>query len=99
MAHYSLGFESRYGKLPEQVALIAYEWQWPHNISINILSEDLIEEGHRRREEAIVTLKRCQESGVWPSWGSVQMDVPRWAHADDPANATDADDLELEGLE
>jgi len=99
MAHYSLGFKSRYGKLPEQIILIAYEWQWPHNTSVNILSENLIEEGHRRREEAIVTLKRCWESGIWPSWGAVEMDVPRWAHADDPANATDADDLELEGLE
>jgi hypothetical protein len=27
------------------------------------------------------------------------MDLPRWANADDPANATGADDLGLEGLE
>ena len=99
MAHYSAGFQNRYGKMPEQVILIAYEWQWPHNISVNILSADLIEEGHRRREEAIVQLKQCIESELWPSWGSVEMDLPRWASADDPANATGADDLELEGLE
>ena len=64
-----------------------------------MLSADLIEEGHLRREEAITLVKRCMESELWPSWGTVEMDAPRWAHADDPANATDADDLELEGLE
>jgi exodeoxyribonuclease VIII len=99
MAHYSAGWADRYGAPPEQCILIAYEWQWPHNISVNVLSADLIEEGHLRREEAITLVKRCMESDLWPSWGTVEMDVPRWAHADDPANATDADDLELEGLE
>ena len=99
IAHYSTGWADRYGAPPEQCILIAYEWQWPHNISVNVLSPDLIEEGHRRREEAIVAVKRFMELEQWPSWGTVEMDVPRWAHADDPANATDADDLELEGLE
>jgi exodeoxyribonuclease VIII len=99
MAHYSAGWADRYGEPPHTHILVAYEWQWPHNISVNVLSPDLIEEGHRRREEAIVAVKRCMEADQWPSWGTVEMDVPRWAHADDPANATDADDLELEGLE
>lgn len=99
MAHYSAGWADRYGEPPHTHILIAYEWQWPHNISVNVLSPDLIEEGYRRREEAIVAVKRCMEADQWPSWGTVEMDVPRWAHADDPANATDADDLELEGLE
>ena len=35
----------------------------------------------------------------WPSWGVHTMDPPRWARADDPANETDAEELELEGLE
>jgi hypothetical protein len=99
MAHYSAGWADRYGEAPHTHILIAYEWQWPHNISVNVLSPGLIEEGHRRREEAIVAVKRFMELDQWPSWGTVEMDVPRWAHADDPANATDADDLELEGLE
>ncbi len=99
MAHYSAGWADRYGEAPHTHILIAYEWQWPHNISVNALSPGLIEEGHRRREEAIVAVKRFMELDQWPSWGTVEMDVPRWAHADDPANATDADDLELEGLE
>jgi len=99
MAHYSAGWADRYGEPPHTCILIAYEWQWPHNISVNVLSPDLIEEGHRRREEAIIAVKRFMELEQWPSWGTVEMDVPRWAHADDPANATDVDDLELEGLE
>jgi len=99
MAHYGTGWADRYGELPHTYILLAYEWQWPHNISVNVLSLDLLEEGYRRREEAITLVKQCMESDQWPSWGTVDMDVPRWTHADDPANAADADDLELEGLE
>lgn len=98
MAHYAEGYRERYGEYPREVALVAYEWDWPHNCAVHVLTAEMLEEGRRRREEAIVLIKECEASGVWPSWGRQEFDVPRWAIASDPANATDADDLGLEGL-
>ena len=99
MAHYSEGYRSRYGELPREVALVAYEWEWPHNISVNLFTTAMLDEGYRRREEAVMLIKECEATGLWPSWGVAEFDVPKWATAADPANATAADDLELEGLE
>jgi exodeoxyribonuclease VIII len=99
MAHYAEGYRDRYGEYPREIALLAYEWNWPHNWSVNIVTEDLLEEGRRRREEAMCLIKECRGINEWPSWGVHTMDPPRWARADDPANETDADELELEGLE
>jgi hypothetical protein len=99
MAHYAEGYRDRYGEYPREIALLAYEWNWPHNWSVNIVTEDLLEEGRRRREEAMCMIKECRGINEWPSWGVHTMDPPRWSRADDPANETDADELELEGLE
>jgi exodeoxyribonuclease VIII len=99
MAHYAEGYRHRYGEYPREIALVAYEWDWPHNVSVNLLTADMLEEGRRRREEAVMLVKECEATGVWPSWGVTEFDVPRWVSAADPANATNADDLGLEGLE
>jgi exodeoxyribonuclease VIII len=99
MAHYAEGFRDRYGKYPKEIALVAYEWEWPHNCAVHVLTADMLEEGRRRREEGIVLIKLCELTGVWPSWGVQEFDLPRWATAFDPANATNVDDLGLEGLE
>jgi exodeoxyribonuclease VIII len=99
MAHYAEGYRHRYGEYPCEIALVAYEWEWPHNVSVNLLTADMLEEGRRRREEAVMLVKECETTGVWPSWGVTEFDVPRWVSAADPANATNADDLGLEGLE
>jgi exodeoxyribonuclease VIII len=99
MAHYSEGYRDRYGEYPERCVLLAYQWDWPHNYSVNVLTADMLEEGRRRREEGMAVLRECYERDTWPSWGVVDMDAPRWLNVDDPANKTDADNLELEGLE
>lgn len=99
MAHYAEGYCDRYGEYPREIALVAYQWEWPHNVSVNLFTPEMLEEGRRRREEAVMVIKECETTGVWPSWGVTEFDVPRWAIAADPGNATDADDLELEGLE
>lgn len=98
VAHYAEGYRDRHGDYPKQIALLAYEWNWPHNWSVNVISEDLLEEGRRRREEAMCLIKECQSVNEWPSWGVHLVDVPRWVSADDPANDTDVSDLGLEGI-
>lgn len=99
VAHYAEGYRDRYGEYPRQIVLLAYEWEWPHNFSVNIISDALLEEGRRRREEAICVLKECRRSDDWPSWGVQVMDVPGWLRPEDPANDTDVSDLDLEGIE
>ena len=98
VAHYAEGYRDRYGEYPKQIALLAYEWQWPHNWSVNVISDELLEEGRRRREEAMCMIKECRGVNEWPSWGVHVMDAPRWINVDDPANDSDLSDIELEGL-
>ena len=97
-AHYAEGYRDKYGVYPEKVVLLAYEWVWPFNASVNIISDELLEVGRGRREEAICRLKECRGINEWPSWGVHVMEAPRWHKVDDPANDTDVSDLELEGL-
>lgn len=98
VAHYREGYRDRYGEYPRQIVLLSYEWDFPHNWSANIITEALIDEGCRRREEAMCTLKQCRGVNEWPSWGVHVMDVPGWLRPEDPANDTDVSDLDLEGL-
>jgi hypothetical protein len=98
VAHYAEGYKDRYGEYPKQIVLLAYEWAWPFNWSLNVVSEELLEEGRRRREEAICRIKECRGINEWSSWGVHTMEAPRWIKVDDPANDTDVSDLELEGL-
>ena len=99
VAHYAEGYKDRYGEYPRQIVLLAYEWDYPHNWSVNIISDALLEEGRRRREEAICVLEECRRSEEWPSWGVHVMDAPGWLRPEDPANDTDVSDLGLEGIE
>lgn len=99
VAHYAEGYRDRYGDYPKQIVLLAYEWEWPYNWSVNVIEDDMLEEGRRRREEAMCLIKECRGRNEWPSWGVHVMNAPRWIRPDDPANDTDADDLELEGLD
>ena len=98
VAHYAEGFLSRHGKYPSGIVLFAYEWQWPYNWSINVVTEDLLEEGRRRRDEAMATINECLASNSWPSWGANEMSAPKWVKIEDPANDTDVSDLGLEGI-
>jgi exodeoxyribonuclease VIII len=98
VAHYAEGYRDRYGEYPKQIALLAYEWEWPHNWSVNVISDELLEEGRRRREEAMCMIEECRGVNEWPSWGVHVMDAPRWINVDDPANDSDLSDIELEGL-
>jgi exodeoxyribonuclease VIII len=84
VAHYAEGFLSRHGKYPSGIVLFAYE--------------DLLEEGRRRRDEAMATINECLTSNSWPSWGVNEMNAPKWVKIEDPANDTDVSDLELEGI-
>jgi hypothetical protein len=98
IAHYRKGFRSKCNRYPTRSILLAYEWNFPHNFSINIISEEDIREGERRREEAIILLQQYLESDYWPSYGEVVTDMAKYAKITDAANSTDLDDLELEGL-
>lgn len=100
IAHYRKGFRSRCNRYPTRNILLAYEWNWPHNFSVNVISEADIREGERRREEAIVLLQRYTEANEWPSYGETVTNMAKFAKITDEANSTDIiDELELEGLE
>lgn len=99
LAHYAEGFKDKHGSYPKTLAFIAYEWNWPFNHSVLVASESFIEMGRRRREEAICLIKECRGLNEWPSHGVGTIDPPRWDRSTDLANSTNADDLDLEGLE
>ena len=99
VAHYAEGYRDRYGEYPRQIVLLAYEWEWPHNFSVNPITDALLEDGRRLREEAICSIKECRRNNYWPSWGVQAMDSPKWRRPEDPANDTDVSDLGLEGIE
>jgi len=97
VAHYAEGFLDRHGAYPKQIVLLAYEWSFPFNYSVNIISDELLEVGRQRRDDAIEGIKACRGTNEWPSWGINTMKAPRWYQVEDPANDTDVADL-LEGV-
>ena len=97
VAHYAEGFRDRHGAYPKQIVLLAYEWAYPFNYSVNVISDELLEVGRQRRNDAIAGIKACRGTNEWPSWGINTMEAPRWFQVDDPANDTDVADL-LEGV-
>jgi hypothetical protein len=96
-SHYAEGFRDRHGAYPKQIVLLAYEWAYPFNYSVNVISDELLEVGRQRRNDAIAGIKACRGTNEWPSWGINTMEAPRWFQVDDPANDTDVSDL-LEGI-
>ena len=99
MAHYAEGYRKRHGEYPRTIALLAYEWDAPHDCSVHVVSEAFLDEGRRRREEAIVGIKECRGCNEWPSYGLHVIDPPNWVRPDDPANSVDLSGIDLEGLE
>lgn len=97
VAHYAEGYRDKYGEYPRKIVLLAYEWNFPYNTSINVISDSLLELGRQRRDRAIEGIKECRGTNEWPSWGVHTMEAPTWAHIDDPASDTDVADL-LEGV-
>ena len=69
MAHLTLGFEDLYGHPPDEVGIIAFEWEPPFDCSLLILSADDLALGLEKREEAFRRIAECQASGIWPSHG------------------------------
>jgi hypothetical protein len=69
MAHLALGFEDLYGHPPEEVGIIAFEWEPPFDRSLLIFNADDIALGLEKREEAFRRIAECQASGIWPSHG------------------------------
>lgn len=94
-AHYREGRFARTGSYPKRVILLAYEWAYPHNRSVNILSEEDLLEGYRRREEAIIGIEECRKNNHWPSYGTVITKMPRLSYVREDENVAD----ELEGLD
>lgn len=98
-AHYELGFTNLHGKAPTYTAFICYEWQWPHECSFVVATEDDLAVGHDRRSSAIEQIKECQEKAQWPSYGRADLSLPAYAQSADADSDTDLESLGLEGLE
>lgn len=97
MAHYAEGYKDRYGEYPKKIVLLAYEWAYPYNASFNVVTDEFLDEGRRRRNDAMVDIFECTGINEWPSYGLHYIKPPGWIKSD-LANSTSADDLELEGL-
>jgi hypothetical protein len=69
MSHLDLGFKDKYGRPPEEIGIIAFEWEPPHDCTLLILDQDDIALGLEKREEAFRRIAECQAAGVWPSHG------------------------------
>ena len=69
MAHLALGFEDLHGYPPEEIGIIAFEWEPPFDCSLLIFNADDIALGLEKREEAFRRIAECQASGIWPSHG------------------------------
>ena len=65
-------------------AFLAIEKSRPHGIGLYGAPTEMLQRGERRVKEALRTIKRCQESGLWPSYqpdGDYDLlDWPRWAN-------------------
>ena len=99
LAHYSLGYENRYGKPPERVGLLVWEWDWPHDCSMIWVDDDYMAMGLERRRDAIERILECRATGVWPSHGESTIGPPRYATFAGADEDTDLSDLGLEGLQ
>ena len=69
LAHLALGHADRTGAMPEELGLIAFEWEEPHDCALLVFDEQDIAIGLERREEAFRRIAECQVSGSWPSHG------------------------------
>lgn len=98
-AHYGLGFADLHGRPPTYTAFVCYEWEWPHECSLVVATEDDLAVGHDRRSSAIEQIKKCQEKDEWPSYGRADLNLPAYAQAADADSDTDLEELGLEGLE
>lgn len=76
--------------------VIAVENVPPHDVCVYRIGYDTLEAGQRKIDEWLFTLRRCINSGTWPSTGGddvLDMKLPDWALTDGLA------DVELEGIE
>jgi exodeoxyribonuclease VIII len=89
LAHYREGYIDRYGREPTRIGFIAYEWAPPHNCSLLTAGEDYLEYGVGRREDAFHKIQECRESGYWPSYGDLEMQLPKYADFDESGGESD----------
>lgn len=66
MAFYSKAIEACLGTPPEGCVLIAVEKEPPYDTVVYLCSDEMIERGTQRVKWALLTLKRCLETGKWP---------------------------------
>ena len=69
LAHLALGSTDRTGEMPEELGLIAFEWEEPFDCTLLVFDQQDIAIGLERREEAFRRIAACQASGTWPSHG------------------------------
>lgn len=69
LAHLALGHADRTGAMPEELGLIAFEWEEPFDCALLVFDQQDIAIGLERREEAFRRIAECQASGAWPSHG------------------------------
>jgi len=95
LAHYREGFIHRYGKEPTRIGIIAYEWNAPHNCSLLVADEDLLDCGAKRRDDAFHLIEDCRERDCWPSYGQSTLQLPSYSDFKSADDDNDLDGLDL----
>jgi PDDEXK-like domain of unknown function (DUF3799) len=58
---------------------ICVEKTYPYQIGIKIISESALNAGHMKYKQALLDMKACFDSGIWPSYGIEEVELPKWA--------------------
>ena len=63
---------------------LAVETYSPYCAALYEPSDEMLEEGQRRYRAALLTIRECRDSGVWPGYdsGVRMLDLPAWAKPD-----------------
>lgn len=80
-AHYSDGYAQASGRPVLAFIFAAVEDEWPYAANALMLDDASKEQGRRECRRLLATYAQCQQSGVWPGYGSaIQLiNLPRWA--------------------
>lgn len=83
LAFYGMGIKEITGWEPEIYAILAVEKEPPYAVALYTIKQEAINTAKAWCLHGLETLKKCIETGVWPSHqegNAEEIDIPEWAH-------------------
>lgn len=77
-----------YGKKFDEFVIIAIEKEPPYGLNCFLLTDETVAEGRSKYQQALQILKKCRETGIYPSYPdeTKSMWLPSWAIKGDNQN-------------